>query len=105
MKASLLLEDSGMRSLDFVEIMFKNALHEIDRLEAVQTDLQRQVNYYEELFQEMRSFAKCDYISYGPFIAIGNIYEKEDSALFVELMELLQLEKPEEGKEEHEKEE
>lgn len=99
MKASLLLEDSGMRSLDFVEIMFKNALHEIDRQEAAVNDLQKQVDYYEGLFQTLRKFARCDEYGHGPFISIGNIYEDDNAALFTDLMELLQLEEPEEGKE------
>lgn len=98
MKASLLLEDSGMKSLDFVEIMFKNALHEIDRLEAAVNDLQKQVDYYEDIFQKLRSFARCSSLSYGPFISIGNIYESDNNSLFADLMELLQLEEPEEGK-------
>jgi len=98
MKASLLLEDTGMRSLDFVEIMFKNALHEIDRQEAAVNDLQKQVDYYEGIFQKLRSFARCSSFSYGPFITIGNIYESDDNSLFADLMELLQLEEPEEGK-------
>ena len=98
MKASLLLEDTGMRSLDFVEIMFKNALYEIDHQEAAANDLQKQVDYYEGIFQKLRKFARCDEYGHGPFVSIGNIYEDDNAALFAELMELLQLEEPEEGK-------
>jgi len=84
-------------------MMFKNALHEIDYLEAAANDLQKQVNYYEGLFQKLRKFARCEEYGHGPFVSIGNIYEDDNAALFADLMELLQLEEKE--KEEDEKNE
>jgi len=98
MKASLLLENTGSLHLDMNEMMFKNALHEIDYLEAAANDLQKQVNYYEGLFQKLRKFARCDEYGHGPFVSIGNIYEDDNAALFADLMELLQLEEPDEWK-------
>ena len=103
MKASLLLENTGSLHLDMNEMMFKNALHEIDYLEAAANDLQKQVNYYEGLFQKLRKFARCEEYGHGPFVSIGNIYEDDNAALFADLMELLQLEEKE--KEEDEKNE
>lgn len=102
MKAGFLLSGIGSYSPNLEELMLRNALHEIDRLEAVQADLQKQVDYYEGIFQQARKFARCDRFSHGPFISIGNIYEDDITALFADLMDLLQLEEPEEKEETNE---
>lgn len=107
MKATKLICGGDSMPLDMTGLIMVNSLHEIDRLEDVVNDLQKQVDYYEGIFQKLRGFARCDRFSYGPFINISNIYESDYEVLFADLMELLQLEEPEEseGKEEDEKNE
>ena len=101
MKASFLLSGiSHIENPSTVELMLRNALHEIDRLEAAQYNLQKQVDRYEEIFQKLKDIARCDCFSYGPFINIGNIYKTDSGELFTELMDLLQLEEPENKEEE-----
>lgn len=107
MKASLLLENTGTIHLNMNEMMLRNALHEIDYLEAEERLLQSQIDYYEKIFEQIRKIARCDRYSYGPFIIIDRIYENDNEDLFDGLMKLLQLTKPDEddGKEEDEKNE
>lgn len=99
MKATKLICGGDSMHLDMTELIMVNALHEIDRLEDVVNDLQKQVDYYEGIFQKLRGFARCNSLSYGPFITIGNIYESDNNSLFADLMDLLQLEEPEEKEE------
>lgn len=102
MKAGFLLSGIGSYSPNLEELMLRNALHEIDRLEAVQADLQKQVDYYEGLFQKLRKFARCEEYGHGPFVSIGNIYEDDNDVLFADLMDLLQLEEHKEKEETNE---
>lgn len=107
MKASLLLEYTGTIHLNMNEMMFRNALFEIDFLEAEERRLQLKIDYYEKIFEQIRKIARCDRFSYGPFITIDRIYENDNEDLFDALMEVLQLTKPDEdeGKKEDEKNE
>lgn len=107
MKASLLLENTGSIHLNMNEMMFRNALYEIDFLEEENRRQKLHIDYYEKIFEQIRKIARCDRFSYGPFITIDRIYENDNEDLFDALMELLQLTEPDEdeGKEEHEKEE
>lgn len=102
MKVSKLL--TGLEGPLSQDLILQNALKEIDRLEAVQDELQKQIDYYENIFGQLKQMARCDKFSYGPFININNIYETDHESLFADLMELLQLEEPDEdeGKEDTE---
>lgn len=99
MKATKLICGGDSMPLDMTGLIMVNSLHEIDRLEDVVNDLRKQVDYYEDIFQKLRGFARCSSLSYGPFISIGNIYESDNNSLFADLMDLLQLEEPEEKEE------
>lgn len=99
MKATKLICGGDSMPLDMTGLVMVNSLHEIDRLEDVVNDLQKQVDYYEGIFQKLRKFARCDEYGHGPFVSIGNIYEDDNAALFADLMDLFQLEEPEEKEE------
>lgn len=102
MKAGFLLSGIGSYSPNLEELMLRNALHEIDRLEAVQADLQKQINYYEDIFGKLKNYSTCDCYSYGPFINVGNVYKDNDKVLFTDLLTLLELTEPEEKEETNE---
>ena len=98
MKVTKLLDGLDRDNALATDLILYNALQQIDRLEEQQRALKQQIAYYEAIFQKLKDLANVHYgnSTKSFFILFDGVHEKDDEALFADLMELLQLEKPEE---------
>jgi len=96
MKASKLL--TGLSEPLAQDLILYNALMEVDRLEERERALKQQIRHYENVFQQLRAKATCYHSEASDclYIMFDSVYERFEEKLFADLMELLQLEEPEE---------
>lgn len=101
MKVTNLISGSGAIPITSMsDLMLRNALTEIERLEEELRDRDRKIEYYNDIIGRLRKHADCCRYNLGPFIAFNAIYESTDDVLYADLLQLLQLEEPEEDKDE-----
>ena len=100
MKVTNLISGSGILPIhDITDLMLRNALSEIERLEEELRVRDHEIEYYNDIIGRLRKHADCCRYNLGPFIAFNAIYQSTDDVLYADLLQLLQLEEPEEEKE------
>ena len=100
MKITNLISGSGILPIhDITDLMLRNALTEIEQLEDELRDRDREIDFYKEIMNRLKKLAICSYADYykSDVITFRSVYKTDDEAFFYDLMELFQLEEPEEG--------
>lgn len=98
MKVTKLLDGLDRDNALATDLILYNALQQIDRLEEQQRMFKQQIRHYENVFQQLRAKATCYHSEASDclYIMFDSVYERFEEKLFADLMELLQLEEPEE---------